>query len=593
MKGQSHARHATSRLGVVTITLLGLLSLVPAPARAQPRGVRANPTAFNTYNDVTAAFDPAAEEINLNVNNPGASRYQAITTPAALPPPAQYSFVQTSDGQNIASAVLNNLNQVQNTLPAGAANPTMGGLIDARAWTNANIVMQQCYSGGFAWNMQGSLQAGGGAVVPNNVPYTFMAAANYRELAYEAQAPNINSAATTTLGDFTQGSAWANWNTLALPMNNSTGRYRSYQIGVNGGLVGGVRQGGDPFTANNLTTAWGNTNFFNFATKAFESPVYASSAALGGGVNSNTLNQAAPNPPTYAVLAAFSATSDNRFILDLERQYVALLSDGVPANHIAVLYGNGGIASLGPFTNIAAANQLPNFGGLYANGFTMPVNGAITQANLASYLSGAGFGAAAPAGPASLYFYTTGHGGAVNTGGVPTEVNAVNGGAGVVVTLTLNGPPNPTPITTLQIASNSLLPAAILNDQVSFDGNILPTTLALCLTPFNVTTLANGLSSAQFYYDINIPQSDFTLSGNGQYTLSLLENGSFASSDIQQFLSSLVGVTEMAGDPSLGPSGDVDTFTDLYTAVSIPEPSSLVLMVLGAAAVVALGRRRW
>ena len=316
-------------------------------------------------------------------------------------------------------------------------------------------------------------------------------------------------------------------------MNNTFSRYRSYQTAITGGIVGGVAQGGDPFAANNATASWGNTNFFSLPSRAFESPVYASSdAPLAAGEvnraaanNARTMTQVAANP-TFAVLMAFSATQDNRFVLDLERQYVALRSSGIPANQIAVLYGDGTVRQLGSFSSIAAANRQPDFGGLYTAGFTMPVSGGISSVNVTALLDGsgwAGLGLAAPPAGARLYVYTTGHGGAVNVGGAPIATNMVANG--VITTLTLSGPPNPAPKTTLQIASNSALPDSLLSDAVMVDGNLLADHLVPIATPFDVSDFVPGAAGQTLhYYAIDVPQSYFTLDGNGTYTLSVQEH---------------------------------------------------------------------
>lgn len=580
------SRHGARLLAALAVCLLALTT--SRDAAAQRTGIRAQPRTYVTYNNVVPRYDARAEEMNLKPNNPPTSTYDAIATP----PPAQFSFVQTSDGENILSALRSNTNgKLLDTLPGAPAagkNRTFGGLVAARAWNAADVTMSQCFSGGFAWNIHGSLQpSGGGAGVQNTIPYTFASAANFNELSWVVQQPFVNAPpnganATTAIGDFTQGHAWSDWNTLVLPLNNSTGRYRAYEVSIEGGITGGVRHGGDPFVANNKTVDWGNTDQFSLANKAFESPIFASPDALGGAGaanpagpnNGRTMTQAAAHP-TWAVLVAFSATNDNRFVLNLERQYVALRSDGIPANHIAVLYGDGTVVQLGSFPNIVAANRQPNFGNIYTAGFTMPVSGGASLANVRTLLAGTGWvalGLVAPPAGANLYLYVTGHGGAVNVGGVPIATNQA--GNTVITTMTLDGPPNPAPTTKLQIASNSPMPPAVLSRilaaTVLVDGNQLPGNLAVESAPWDVSSFIPTSPGSLFYYSISVPQPYFSLDGNGTYTLGLKETGSFASSDLATFMNSVVAVTTITDvqddpDDQARLSNNVDTYTNLVS----------------------------
>src|SRR4029079_5921733 len=97
----------------------------------------------------------------------------------------------------------------------------------------------------------------------------------------------------------------------------------------------------------------------NLQAGGFESPLYASVDAplAGGAVNSAAANNArtlATNPAnSWAILLAMTPDRPE-FSLDIQRQYAALLSNGVPRGHIAVLYGSGTEASLARFTNLNA-----------------------------------------------------------------------------------------------------------------------------------------------------------------------------------------------------------------------------------------------
>jgi hypothetical protein len=225
-------------------------------------------------------------------------------------------------------------------------------------------------------------------------------------------------------------------------------------------------------------------------------------------------------------------------------------------------------------------------------GFEMPVDGAVSLPNITSLLNGKGWddlGLAEPPAGANLYIYTTGHGGAVNIGqAVPVVTNNAQGTA-VISTVTLKGPPNPAPKTTLQIASNSLLSASILADDVIVDGNLVPSTLTPDTTPFDISTLPDVGGEPLYYYDVSVPQAYFNMSGDGTYTLGLQESGSSSLSDLDQFNESLVAVTMLDDDASTGSSGDVDTYTDL---VAVPEPSTMALLMFLGGALLPHGRRK-
>jgi|HubBroStandDraft_2_1064218.scaffolds.fasta_scaffold1029506_1 hypothetical protein len=76
--------------------------------------------------------------------------------------------------------------------------------------------MNQCFGGGFAFNVAGSLTGavpnGGGAVVvpANRIDYTFASAANFNEYGWIYMVPNVYAApnVATAQSNFTQGQAY-------------------------------------------------------------------------------------------------------------------------------------------------------------------------------------------------------------------------------------------------------------------------------------------------------------------------------------------------------------------------------------------------
>ena len=305
--------------------------------------VMALPTTYTTFNNKTAAYQ-----------NGSAIAYNSFTDAYANAkvvqgvPNSIFSFVVTSgeatgNGYNVirstvglpavvappAPAVPFNL-----TIPAGRANTSLGGLMDGFRWGVENTVMNQCFAGGFAFNLQGSLQgarpAGGGAVVaaPNVIPYTFGSGSNFNELSFGILQPNGNSgpAVATSGADFTQGWAYgSNNNAGAGNPPNTFSVYRSYN---NGRATDPFVVGGSPYGVPNEVPTVGAPPAANLQAGGFESPVYASvDAPLGaGGVdpaaanNARTIGANAAN--SWAILLGMTPDRPE-FSLDIQRQYTA------------------------------------------------------------------------------------------------------------------------------------------------------------------------------------------------------------------------------------------------------------------------------
>ncbi len=368
-----------------------LVAASAAPAFAQqavsalPRTyvTRNNRTQANTYSQAIAYFGDSnsyvpAETVQGVPNNifsyvvtqgntgGGNGFISSIAfTPAMGATPARYDFPTT---------------------PAGRANTSLGGLVDAFNWGSADVIMDQCYGGGFGFNIAGSLQGatprGGGPMVApvNRIGYTFASGANYNEYAFGVTLPagNVGTRAVTAVADFTQGQAYA---------ETPPGPFTMYAAYTNGRVTDPFVVGGTPYGAPNQAPA-------NLQAGGFESPVYGSSDAPGPGGVPSTAPAAVNNNRTYmmgaankwAVLVAFTPNR-NEFTVDIEREYYALIQSGVPASHIAVLYGTmGGGSTLPSFPGIAAPPGTNNRPVLPAN-FTVPVQGEASNEFVAGLLN--------------------------------------------------------------------------------------------------------------------------------------------------------------------------------------------------------------
>ncbi|HEY1683971.1 MAG TPA: hypothetical protein VGG19_04360 [Tepidisphaeraceae bacterium] len=620
-----------SKLATILLVLITMDGFWTAQQALAQVPVVAKPSTYATYNNVTQTISYSSPTIAYDVNS---NTY--TNSLLQVPTSGQYSFFSLNRAANGTSVNLYSsaprLN-ANGTIPAGP-NASFGGLLDQSQWNGIDVVMNQCFGGGFAFNMQGSL-IGSGAVAAANVNgYTFAASSDYNEVGYGATIPSGSSIGANGLavGDFTQG--WAN--------NVNTGGANTGSMILN--FQAGYQN--DPFTARGSGAATPNALGFpnqvdiggappappmnNITALGFESPTYASSdaPAVSGTNDLRTLETVNPmdeaaGSSRWAVLMAPSgnvgpAGQLTSFVVDLERQYAALIGAGVPADHIAVLYGSAGTTAapsggvLNLPANMLAANNFPNItmiNGMatipYQNGMDLGTIRGLVAGTAATW-TGLGLTAPAATNTSSLFVYVTGHGSSLKTNGATISIpnTVVDGQYANLVSLTgitnynpaLNNPDTPVNArgATIQIALSAPL-ADLTNsgmDNLWVDGEAT-TAGAIELgaatqentsddSAFDVSDQIETNSAPVYYYDITMPEADWP-SGAQNLALSL---ESPDSSDVSAFDSDLEAVT-LIDDTDMADieAGDVDTYT-----VTVPEPVSGLL--LGAGMITLLACRR-
>jgi hypothetical protein len=596
---------------------------IAAPALAQ-RAVSAGPRTYATWNNKTSSYNYTRPIAYFGDSD----SYVAARLVQGVPNNV-YSYVVTQGNANGRTARLNSITFVPAmgaapaqflfpTTPAGQANTSFGGLIDAFGWGNADVVMNQCFGGGFAFNVAGSLQgatpAGGGAMVApvNAIPYTFASGANYNEYSYGIALPNGGAApgAITAVGDFTQGQAYG---------ETPVGPYalsRAYRLGV---TRDPFTVGGAPYGIPNQVPTTGAPPVANLQAGFFESPVYGSSDAPGVGGAPN--DAAAANSRTYASGAAnkwavLIAFTPNRaeFSLDIEREYAALRANGVPANHIAVLFGDGNVGTLPIFGSISAANKKPDVQGILGANFMVPVQGAASNANIAGLLNpniifnptaplpaqknfweqlfNVAPGTLSPVAGNSLVVYTTGHGSAVNIfGGDIAAANRAVGGGVFQTDFKLDGPSNveiiPGGSVQAQITVRGM-PFGLAGDTFSVDGVQIGPAVQVDPTgsELDMSSLVGG---GLTYLDITIPDSLFAPMGGGSvFDLSISNTNELA---VQEFQNDFAAFTWMDDTVSNCAIGACDLYTDLVSN-TVPEPSAWMLLISGFGLIGGALRRR-
>jgi hypothetical protein len=511
----------------------------------------------------------AAPATYVRFNN-AANSYNVV--PPANNPPDQpsftYSRVTTSDAQQLDSAVLVPNPAVPGqtmpvaVAPAGVANNSLGGLLGAWPGAHEDVLMQQCFGGGFAWNMQGSV------AVTAHKGYTFTSAAAWNEFAWNNGTPsaNSNAAALTGLRNFT--SSWLA--SFARPEGNYL-HYLDATKGAPAATIGGVTYPAvpqDPYT--------NGGDRYSAANRRFESPTYASADPLKAGAvdlrGPNNSHQIIGNANQFAVLAAFSPNQD-RFAANIERVYNQLIAEGVPAKNIAIVYGG------------MARGQLPAFPGL---GLTGALNdGPNTLANFQNLVAGnaatwLGFSGNVPNANSNLFVYTTGHGTGFRPNG--TALAAANpgtplapGAADAQFAMQYSPDAYDNPMTTLQISTKAPISAAQLAaDQVTIDGYAVGT-LSPSTPP--ATDDVSEYVGSTYTYTLQFASVDDISSVNGSPVLI----------DIAGLTSGLNSLTNNAVVAVTLDDGDG---TYITTVASVPEPPALVLFATGLLGLFGLARHR-
>jgi hypothetical protein len=568
----------------------------------------AHPSTYVTWNDKTTAY---------RFGNPIA--YSAIQDAYVEPvvvrgvPDHLYSYIVTSEPRGNRPGFFDSTVGIPATpreaakpwnltLPAGA-NTSLGGLIDAFDWGAVDVVMNQCFGGDFAFNIQGSLQgaqpAGAGAVVrPRKViGYSFASGANYNELSFGRLVPDSGSfpGTATALGDFTQGWAFLSTNTAGGGAPDTFTVFQSYDNGRNTDpfVIGGVPYG----VPNQVPTTNGNPTL---RAGGFESPVYASSdAPMGGNVNEAAANNARTLATTpakrWAILLAM--TPDRfEFMLDIERQYAALISNGVPRNHIAVLYGEQTPGELSRFTKIAADNNFPDVNGIFdavRKNFVPVLDGATSkdnirglldltrtrsenpddpaadQVNYWQFFNGSGRGGDSPATGDLLFLYVTGHGSAENVFGGNVLVANRAAGASFTTEIKLTTPGNVEITQGKDVSAQITTRGPLLNlgaDTFSVNGFPIggATSASLGVDAFDVNRVIDeSASEPRYYYNVTIPAEFLTGgSSDGRVTFSITSTDQQA---VASFTQEVESITLMDDIPDVCATGSCDMYTDIIS----------------------------
>jgi hypothetical protein len=600
-------------LGVFAMLLLLFISAGPTWAQV---AVMAQPRSSALFNNSTTQY--VFNQPMAYISTDQGAGYVPARLVSGVPP-SQFSFIPTNgDSKFLVSTVLPLRTVPPPPPPApppgpvlnltaanAAANTSFGGLIDQFQWGAVDVVMNQCFSGGFAYNVAGSLQGvippAGGAANPapaNAIGYTFAAGANFNECGFVGMLPNFNAGAAnaTAVYSFSQGQAWAEAAPGALSL------YGGYQFGV---MRDPVVVGSTGFGVPNQTLPIGGPP--NLALGQFETPNYASADAPGpanannpnGTINTTAANNSrsyASNPnKRWALLFATNANLP-LFALNIEREYAALISNGVPAGQIAVLYNDGSAGTLAAFPRIAAANNFPAVN--VAN--PVPVVGIpATLANLTGFLNGT---TAWPSGnkPASndpetsLLVYVTGHGGAERLGGaVLTGVNTGPGGQTTITCAVADNLPvmsssmlsgsggSGGSTITVQIATQSPLDDDPSTYQVSLASGWQNTQgSSTAVGPLQAVSVSAGTAFDQaallqpgntqpnlYYYDFIVPSQVAASMQAGQPLNVTISNPS--SQSINDFDNSVLAVTFMNDVATTCVTGSCDFYTDQVTDLTL------------------------
>jgi hypothetical protein len=381
--------------------------------------------------------------LSLPVANAWAQATHGGSGTPKVKPAKVNSFVKTSDGKTLWDGA------------TGYVGTNYAGTLATFPGASVDVLMQQCFGGGFASGIDASLAGVKG--------YTFTSASNWNEYAQNAHfytAVPHSAATLSAVNNFTR--AW----------NDSFPREEGLFTHYTDSVLGAPEDMGpppysavpqDPF-------AFGGV-FRNLALKTFENPTYASPDPTV----LSFPNPMAPNNSRdieadnqYAVLVSWEPDRP-RFDVNLNRIYASLRHIGIPASHIVVLSAG------------ATTAAIPNMGPLAA----IPVTGPATEKNFKDAIAGALFPPAeAPDADSQLFVYNTGHGGSLDARGAKAK-------ATVAV--------NPGPPKKLQVIANDALdlPATAFTDADGDASNIGDIRLQITTrTPLDNLDLLGGVSVA-------------------------------------------------------------------------------------------------
>ncbi|MGD9690486.1 MAG: hypothetical protein AB7K52_12170 [Phycisphaerales bacterium] len=266
-----------------------------------------------------------------------------------------------------------------------------------------DVVMQQCHGGGFGPDLEAL--AGRGGSIPN---LTFTSAAAFDETARNQEGHAFAGfGAINYLDNFTR--AWVDDVRLNRTNRAFPGMYQHARA-----AAFGRRAEMNPLTNLQVIAAVKADPFgpFGAIRKNAEHPQYYSpdrqvpeNLDRDWPNNLRSFHRGASAAPRYAILVAWD-TPDERHGVNINRVYRTLRDQyRIPADNIAVLYGNSAAGSRLPLrTTIGPSNQdLSSNAGIY-------IDGPNTRAEWINALKGDVF-PTRPGKDARLFIYSTGHGG--------------------------------------------------------------------------------------------------------------------------------------------------------------------------------------
>jgi hypothetical protein len=444
-------------------------------------------------------------------------------------PAATTSYIRTSDNKLLLDGAENLISVDGDTNYPGKLSTFPGPVVD--------ILMQQCFGGGFAKGMQTWLNQ-----------YTFTAATNWNELAL-----NKLFAPPRGVDNFTR--SWVQ----TLPRRE--GFYQRYVDAIEGATASPPNPmvDADPFGPMGI---WRSE-----VEGEFENPSFASADARRFPPDPNSANNGrdlAYNNQ-WAILIA-TQPDHPRFSANIKRVYDGLrgLSTPIPSNHIIVLYGDSA-------ANTTTPDGTPINGPISRENFFKSASGGNAKGNLFGSIKGLGdMGIpdqtpATPDATAHLFVYNTGHGNSFTLNGAQRAVtDGTNRFAIRVDALPTNGfididgdaPPDgdTTSFVDLQISSRTPLNAGV---GVTINGtgvgllNDDNTSSAIDLTYFLGST---------YEYNVSVPTS-FLNSISTEAPIDItLEN-------VASVYDGLIAAVTF------------NSYGDAWTVSLVPEPATIVLFI--------------